>query len=76
MSATLESVKDKLRMVVSHFKCKSVYFSLEEIEILVAECERMTKRINELEQVIEDVAVGTAIQCCSCHKYKPCMCDK
>ncbi len=76
MKPTLDSVKDKLRMVITPFACKSVCLSYEEIVILVDECERLASKINELEQTIEDVAVGTAMKCSVCGQYKPCICDK
>lgn len=30
----------------------------------------------ESRQTIEDVCIGTALQCPTCRKCKPCMCDK
>lgn len=43
----------------------------------------MAMRIEELErdlkaaiETIEDVCIGTALQCPTCNQYKPCCCDK
>ncbi len=36
----------------------------------------LEKELAEARETIEDVCIGTAIQCPTCNKWKPCMCDK
>jgi hypothetical protein len=46
------------------------------VEILLDENRTLRARVAELEQCVEDVAIGTKMPCARCGEYHPCMCDK
>lgn len=52
------------------------FFMVQTIKSLSEENLNLKKTIDELRQTIEDVAIGTRMECVVCGQYHPCMCDK
>lgn len=46
---------------------------LDKAELKIAQ---LTQELAEVRQALEDVAIGTQVECNVCGKYRPCDCDK
>lgn len=46
------------------------------VDRLEAENAHLRADLAECRQTVEDVAIGQALECVTCGKFRPCMCDK
>jgi len=79
-SSSLCDAEDKLNCIVNHNRLHKTF---NEVELSDLEAEAIVNELAELRQkvvsnwdVVEDVCIGTQVECVKCENLKPCMCDK
>jgi len=80
MSHPLHSAQDAISNVIDWHERTGGFMkcclNLEQCEALKGYIEGLNKALDECRQCVEDVAIGVALECPKCKKYKPCNCDK
>jgi hypothetical protein len=51
------------------------YIAIGHIKAILRENSELRQKVAQLEGVVEDVCVGTKLQCALCGNYRPCLCQ-
>lgn len=55
---------------------ESCHLSADQAEAIVNELAELRQKVVSNWDVVEDVCIGTQVECVVCEELKPCMCDK